>query len=90
MIELYKMINHIDKIDFEKLFTFSNDNYSLRKHNYHLKIKHHVKKNSTLNFFTRRVINYWNNLQYDIVNSASLNIFKNRLDKFMAADDSIY
>ena len=89
MIELYKMIHGIDQVNLNQLFIFSNDT-RLRRHNYHLKIKSHSKKNSALNFFTRRTLKYWNDLNYDIVNSKSLNIFKNNLDNYMLNDDSLY
>ena len=32
-------------------------------------------------FFSLRVTNYWNGLPDDIITSASLNIFKNKIDK---------
>ena len=89
MIEVYKMINGIDKVHLDKLFEFSNDD-RLRRNEYHLKIKSHVNKNSALHFFTRRVIEYWNKLSNRVVKSSSLNVFKNNLDKFMAEDESIF
>ena len=34
------------------------------------------------NFFSRRVISYWNKLPLNVKNAESVNQFKNRLDKF--------
>ena len=82
------MLNKIDKVEFDKLFIFSKDD-RLRKHSYHLKIKKHVNKNISLNFFTRRVVNYWNKLPDIVVTSSSLEVFKVRLDKFMAQENSL-
>ncbi len=41
-------------------------------------------------FFTQRVVDVWNSLPSDVVNSASVNIFKNRLDKFWKNQDIYY
>ena len=89
MIEVYKIIHGIDKVDLSNLFVF-NDDDRLRKHNFHIRIKRHINKNSCLYFFTRRVIKYWNGLPEIVVNSSSLNTFKNNLDSYMANDNSLY
>ena len=34
------------------------------------------------NFFSNRVIDYWNKLPEHVVEANSVNMFKNRLDKF--------
>ena len=84
MIEVYKIVNGIDKLS--NIFFIDNDTRT-RKHNFHLKIRKHVSKNIALNFFSRRVINYWNSLKPDIVNSNNLNIFKRKLDDYMNNED---
>ena len=86
MIEVYKIVHDIDKVNINNLFEFRTDT-RIRKHNYHLKIKKHVHKNITLHFFTRRVIKYWNELSTEIVNSNNIKIFKNKLDNFMAKNE---
>ena len=36
------------------------------------------------NFFTNRVVNLWNSLPSHIVNSASVNMFKNKIDRHLS------
>ena len=52
-----------------------------RGHNFTL-----VKKQSRLDiriFFPHRTINVWNNLSTDCVQASSVNMFNNRLDKYL-------
>ena len=35
------------------------------------------------NFFSARVINMWNDISYKIKSAGNLNIFKNKLDKWL-------
>lgn len=39
------------------------------------------------NWFTNRVVDDWNRLSYQIVNSNSIDSFKRTLDKFMDEDN---
>ena len=52
-----------------------------RGHNYKL-----VKKQSRLDIrkysFSQRTINVWNNLSTDCVHASSVNMFKNKIDKY--------
>ena len=54
-----------------------------RGHNYTL-----VKKQSRLDVrkysFSQRTINVWKKLSTDCVNASSVNMFKNKIDKFIA------
>ena len=53
-----------------------------RGHNYTL-----LKKQSRLDVrkysFSKRTINVWNNLSTDCVHASSVNIFKNKIDKYL-------
>ena len=65
MTEVFKMIHDIDKANMRKIFCIDED-VRTTKYSLCLKIRGHVNSNTGLNFFTRRVINYWNHLT-DIV-----------------------
>ncbi len=56
-------------------------NERLRGHRLHIS-KPQCKTNIRRNFLSIRVINDWNKLSTDIIESENTNIFKNRLDKF--------
>ena len=66
MIEVFKIIHDIDKVNLWKLFCIVEDGRT-RKHSVCLKIRRHVSSNIGLKFFTRRVINYWNQLTDEVV-----------------------
>ena len=79
MIQVFKIAhNYYDKASVDNLFNFSNDS-RLRGHNFKI-IKKFTNKTKYQKFFTNRVINKWNNLPSDIVNSKSINEFKNKFD----------
>ena len=72
-LNLYKHI-HNTRIDSSTHIT--------RGHNYTL-----VKKQSRLDVrkfsFSQRTINVWNNLSTDCVHASSVNMFKNKIDKYL-------
>lgn len=55
----------------------------MRGHNKKIK-KQQCNLNLRKNFFSHRVVNFWNSLPADVVNSDNLNIFKARLDSHMS------
>ena len=52
-----------------------------RGHSYKL-VKSRSKLEVRKNFFSQRVVSEWNNLPTEVVEATSVNIFKNRYDKF--------
>ena len=81
LIETYKITHGIyDVISTKSLFTYAENNTSLRGHNYKLE-KVRTNKKAFKSFFTNRIVNTWNKLPADIVNSNTLNSFKNKIDK---------
>ena len=57
MIEVFKLIHGIDKVNLGKSFGIDEDERT-RKHNLGLKIRSRVNSNIGLNFLNRAVINY--------------------------------
>ena len=74
MIQVFRILRGIDKIDHSKLFELANDNRT-RGHSLRLK---KVRKNS----FTQRVVAPWNSLSEDVVSGPSVDSFKQQLNKF--------
>ncbi|KAK3108052.1 hypothetical protein FSP39_000221 [Pinctada imbricata] len=78
MIQVYKFLNNIDKMDDDLLKI--NENSRTRGHNKKL-LKSHSRLNVRKFSFTERVVNTWNNLPSDVINSKNINLFKSQLNK---------
>ena len=73
MIQVYKILSGIDKVDKDLFFTMSNNptrGHPLKifKKRYHLRVRGH--------FFSNRVVDGWNDLPMEVVTAPSLNAFK--------------
>ena len=79
MVQVYKILNDIDKVDKAKLFSMATYN---RTRGHPLKLfKERPRLNVRANSFSNRVTNTWNQLPEDIVMAPSLNAFKGRSNK---------
>ena len=76
LIETFKILN--DKNNYGKDFF----NVSSRTGNLLSRSMSKTKTTKQLDFFSNRVIKYWNKLPNNVKNSTSVNNFKNNLDKF--------
>ena len=80
-IEVFKILNGYENIDSNIFFEIKESKIT-RGHNYTL-----VKKQSRLDVrkfsFSQRTINVWNNLSTDCVHASSVNMFKNKIDKYL-------
>jgi len=85
MIEVFKMVKGIDKVDKNIFFAFAN-NSRVRGHKYKL-IKGHSKLDIRKHYFSNRVINDWNALPEEVVSAETVNCFKARLDKYIKSKD---
>ena len=80
-IEVFKILNGYENID-SNIFFEIKERKITRGHNYTL-----VKKQSRLDVrkfsFSQRTIYIWNNLSTDCVHSSSVNMFKNKIYKYL-------
>lgn len=83
MIEVFKILHdYYDPITTKSLLTLNKTNYHTRTNNLKLVKKSFNTKKAQM-FFTNRIINLWNSLPAKIVNSKSLNSFKNQIDQHL-------
>ena len=84
MIHLFLMLNCQGAGEFKNWFEIVSGSRTrghkqkIRKHNFRLDVRKY--------FFSQRVINFWNRLPEEVINSSTLNIFKGRLDAFMTQE----
>ena len=79
LIETFKFKNQMYAVNSDTLLPLEKESRT-RGNSQKLK-KQSFKTTIRRQFFSLRVTNYWNGLPYDIITSASLNIFKNKIDK---------
>ena len=85
MIQVYKMFEKIDDINIEDFFELVSDS-STRGHNRKLKVRY-SRLDCRKYFFSLRVVDLWNKLRYETVNSKSIDTFKHHLDQDMTSLD---
>ena len=78
MIEVYKSFNSYDEEVTQK---FTTRPTNTRGHNLKLFTKTSKRTHPQHHSFHHRVVNPWNSLPAEVINSPTLNTFKNRLDK---------
>ena len=80
-IEVFKILNGYENIDSNIVFEIKESKIT-RGHNFTL-----VKKQSRLDVrkfsFSQRTINVWNKISAECVHASSVNMFKNRIDKYL-------
>ena len=78
LIQVYKILNDIDKMNKDKLFTLSA--YGATRGHPKKIFKERPRLNIRANSFSNRVVNTWNNLPEHVVMAPSVNAFKSRLN----------
>ena len=82
LIQSFKIILQFDEVDPGYFFKFY-ETSKTRGNDMKLKYKTGVYVTDIgKNFFTNSIVKHWNALPNDVVNSSSINMFKNRLDKY--------
>ena len=79
LIETFKILKKIDKIDYENLFEMShtitrNNGFKLKGQRFNTDIRRH--------FFNIRAIDHWNKLPALVVQANTVATFKKKLDKY--------
>ena len=80
VIQVYKILHDIDKVDKNKLFTLSGYT-ATRSHSLKL-FKRRSRLKIRANSFSNRVVDAWNSLPEQVVQAPSLNCFKSRLNNW--------
>lgn len=81
MTDLFKMFSNSNYIDVSTFFTLEEESRT-RGHGREIR-KQGCRSDIRKYFFSYRVVDFWNTLPGRVVNSTSLSMFKNRLDKHM-------
>ena len=79
MIEVYKLLTGKERIDSKQFFHLASTDRGLRGHSLKL-VTTRSRLEIRRNFFSRRVVKDWNALPQAVINAATVNSFKNRLD----------
>jgi len=78
LIEVFKMVHGLSAVSLSKFFNVARS--TTRGHTWKL-VKSHSNTDMLLHFFSYRVLNRWNSLPQEAVDSSSINAFKGHLDK---------
>ena len=81
MIQVYRILSQIDKID-PSLFFQMVSNDAVTRGNSKKIYKQRNRTSSRSSVFSQRVVDRWNSLPNNVVNATSLNSFKSNLNKF--------
>jgi len=81
LIEMFKILSGREKVDYQQFFEISARPCDLRGHRLKL-FKPRCRLNCRRFSYSQRPIDDWNGLPSEIIESTSVNMFKNRLDKF--------
>ena len=80
MIEAFKLLKGIAKLDYSLFFKLSGDS-KFRGHTYKI-VKNSFRVDVRKHFCSNRVVDAWNELPKYVVDAETVNSFKARLDKF--------
>ncbi len=81
LIEVYKLMRGVDRMDSQKLFPRVEESIS-RGHRFKLRGAR-FKGDVRCKFFTQRVVGAWNSLPVEVVEADVIETLKGRLDKYM-------
>src|SRR5215469_955813 len=82
LIEVFKILNKFDNVDYKKYFRYDNNNIT-RSNGQKLRSNRRPVTEVAKNFFTNEVVGKWNDLPREVVNSTSIDSFKKNLDQHL-------
>ena len=80
LIETFKLLTRIEKVDMEQFFELNDTGYNLRGHSKRLTVNR-CRLDCRKYFLSNTVVHHWNDLPQEIVDAWSVNVIKNRLDR---------
>ena len=80
-LEVFKIVNGYEDVDRNMFFKLKEGSRT-RGHKVAL-VKEQCRLDMRKYSFSQRVINEWNKLPNDCVNASSVNMFKNRIDRYL-------
>jgi hypothetical protein len=84
LIMVYKILHGIVDINPDAFFSLHYDVLGVHTRGHPLKlVAHRSRTEIRRNFFTERIVKYWNCLPHEVVTSENLNLFKSRVKKFV-------
>ena len=85
LIQVFRILKGFDSVDTDHFFFELEDGggYRLRGHRLKLKVQR-CQLQVRQNFFSVRIVNLWNKLPESVVECSSVNVFKKRLDDWIA------
>ena len=84
LVEVFKIIKGIENMDKEKYFTIDTSN--ITRNNEYKIVGKRFRTNEAKHFFFNRVVNVWNGLPSNIIDCSTIEIFKKRLDVYLAVN----
>ena len=84
LIEVFKIVKGIENMDKEKYFTIDTSN-TTRSNGYKI-VGKRFQTNEAKYFFFNRIVNIWNGLPANVIDCSTTEIFKKRLDVYLAAN----
>jgi ribonucleases P/MRP protein subunit RPP40 len=88
LIEVFKIMKGFEGVNIDDFFVLQPTNKT-RGHPYKI-AKKYARLDVRKYFFSNRVVNEWNNLSEEIVNSSSINEFKSKIQKYFEDNRSSY
>ena len=81
LIEVFKIFKGFSNLDANKYFTIDHSN--LTRNNGYKIIPKRFQSHEAKHFFFNRIVNIWNKLPSEVVNSNSIESLKNKVDKYL-------